>query len=77
MTYPGNDMIMWVVYDCPSDYPGLYVARKTVNGFPTRTLVTSETLDGVRDRIRFFQPYRLTKIARSPGDDPVIVETWL
>lgn len=30
-----NKLIVWTVYKSPLDYPGQYVAREFVNGYPT------------------------------------------
>jgi hypothetical protein len=67
--------ILWTVYDkTTKDFPGVYVARKfTLNG-PTHHHMTSEDLDALREaltRMGFCQ------MARSPEDDPVIIESWI
>jgi hypothetical protein len=67
--------VLWTVYDnTTKDFPGVYVARKfTLNG-PTHQHMTSEDLDALRTalaRMGFCQ------MARSPEDDPVIIESWI
>lgn len=69
---------VWTVYDHPSDYPEGFVARRheaytddTVAA--TADAVFAPTLAGVRAKL----PPHLTLIARSPDDDPKIVESWI
>lgn len=68
---------MWVVYDHPADAPDTFVARRwdVTAGDPTATsyLFTADTLEDLRAKL----PLGLTRLDRSPLDDPVIVETWL
>lgn len=64
---------LWTVYRHPIDHPGLFVARRFVLARPTRECVTGKTLDEVRDKL----PPGLVMLARSPGDEPHIMETWL
>jgi hypothetical protein len=69
---------MWTVYDHPSDYPEEFVARQhvsdagssrpTPNAFRTRRLETMRMI---------LQIAGLVPMARDPGDDKKIVETWL
>jgi len=75
---------MWTIYFNPADFPGRFVARRFVvmNGISgsTNDAAHSETKGGViawikEDALRFgVVPVRLS---REPGDDPVIVETWI
>ena len=72
-----DDFFIWTVYDRPRDYPKLFVARKfsTRRGpRPTSEIMFASTLDGLREMLAAMG---LTRLARSPGDDPVIVETWI
>ena len=64
---------LWTVYDSPIDLPGRFVARKWVLDQPTNELLQDKTLDG----LRCYLPYGLTRLDRSPQDDPKIVETWI
>jgi len=70
---------MWTVYDHPTDYPDKYVARRfDVDGKgarPTESVIIHSDLDQLRDMLAF--EMHLTCIARSPHDDPKIVETWM
>lgn len=72
-------MTMWTIYDHPSDYPDAYVAREWLieagKHSPTPNVFVSRDIETIRDMLRI--EMHLTPIARSPGDDPVIVETWI
>lgn len=75
-----RDLILsiWTVYDHPSDYPASFVARRhevQAGGITVATpdAVFAPTLEEVRAKL----PRDLVPIARSPGDDPVIVESWI
>ena len=64
---------IWVVYDSPSDRPGVFVSRKWINDVPTEVTVQAPTLDALRGKL----PAGLYCIPRSLGDDPRIVECWI
>lgn len=64
---------IWTVYDSPVDLPDRFVARKFVLDKPTGEILQDRTLDGLRNKL----PPGLTRLERSPNDDPVIVECWL
>jgi hypothetical protein len=71
-------LIMWVIYDSPKDARmARFVARKFEIGpgtvTPTRDAFEGDTLEEMRSLL----PPGLHRLAREPGDDPVIVETWL
>lgn len=73
----------WVVYDNPSDHPGKFVAREWLiypasegGARPSEvTCYVDEYLENVRRFIQAVAPDSF-RIARSPEDDPVIVEVW-
>lgn len=75
-----SDMQMWTVYDHPLDYPNEYVARLwlSIPGQPD-PVWTAHTVACVElERLReFMTECGLTRIPRSEGDDPVIIETWM
>lgn len=66
--------VLWTVYDSPSDFPGLFVARKFTDQGPTLDFMTCPDLGPLREQL-----WRkgLDPIARSPEDDPVIIESWM
>jgi hypothetical protein len=70
-------LAIWTVYDQPTDYPVGYIARlhEVADGKPK---ATGMTLVGTLEEMRtWFERAGLAKIARSPGDEPQIVEVWL
>jgi hypothetical protein len=70
-------LAMWTVYRYPRDYPGKFVARKFLVTAPDPTVTAEMFIADDLDEIRALLPPGLVRIARSPSDDPVIVETWL
>ena len=74
MTDQHAPFALWTVYDKPKDFPGLYVARKFTLAGPTPTTMTSEDLDALRNALARMG---LVPMARSPEDDPVIIESWI
>lgn len=77
----GYPMRQWTVYDSPSDFPGMYVAREWLVD-PTGVRPSDVTpyvdpyLDNVRRFIEAVAPGSV-RLLPSEGEDPVIVETWL
>ena len=75
-------LVVWTIYDHPSDFPHGYVARKflIVRGkpepVPTLALIQSHSLEAVRVGLLEECP-GLVCIKRNEGDEPQIVETWL
>lgn len=73
----GSWLQIWTVYDHPRDYPDGFVARMHVVGRgahgPTARALYGATLGDVRAAL----PPGLTCLARSPDDDPRIVESWI
>lgn len=69
---------MWTVYDHPKDAPDYYVARLwLVDGtgsHATNQAVASPNLESLR---RLLASMGHIPLDRSPGDDPVIIETWI
>lgn len=69
---------MWVVCDHPSDYPEGFSARlweiRAGTYEPTETVIGCRELAPLRD---YFEKRGLTPLPREPGDDPVIVESWI
>jgi malonyl-CoA/methylmalonyl-CoA synthetase len=68
-----NAVTLWVIYDSPRDFPGLFVARKWLNDRPTPDLLQGTTLKQLREQL----PAGLHCLPRSEKDDPKIVETWI
>lgn len=68
------DLPIWVVYKHPRDWPDWYVARMFMNEIATGNLIICREIDALRVELCALG---LTPLARNPGDDPVILETWL
>lgn len=69
-------MVMFVIYNSPSDYPGKWVVRRwncLPVPTPTEEAIACESLDEARQTI----PQGALLLARHPDDDPVIHETWI
>ncbi len=72
-------VVMFVIYDSPSDYPGKYVVRRwcIAPGGEVRPdadpTATTYTLRQARSKI----PSHYKRMARHPYDDACIVEVWL
>lgn len=71
-------LVLWTIYDHPRDYPKDFVARKweiyPTGARATTDILQSEDLSTLRGLL---DQQGLCMLHRSPGDDPVIVETWL
>ncbi len=61
------------IYDHPTDYPEVYVARVWDATRPTHIMATATTLEALREKI----PSQMIKIDRTEKDDPCIVEVWI
>lgn len=69
--------VVYCVYENPADFPGKFVARRWVGMDPDYApAAVSDTLEGVHRILMEIDP-NLIRAERNPGDDPVIVETWL
>lgn len=74
----GDRLVMFVIYDHPKDFPDEFVCRRCwIEAgriiFDPDLFASGPTLGAVREKV----PAGTVRIDRSPGDDPVIVETWL
>lgn len=78
MTTTSNDLIMWVVYEKIPPYPSNYQARAftiTAEGRQATGQHAVGSLELVRNYLGVH--LGLTRLNRSPEDDPSVVETWL
>lgn len=68
---------VWTVYENPSDFPGMFVARKFEvargSALATAEHHVAKTLEAVREKI----PGMAHRMPRQPADDPCIVECWI
>lgn len=73
-------LAIWVVYDHPSDYPEVYVARRwmvsSAENVATGEVMQHESLEQLRRAI-FLRTGGLVRMPRRPDDDPTILECWL
>jgi hypothetical protein len=72
---PGSrELIMWVVYDSPRDFPNSFVARRWVGELPTQNVMIGPDLDQLRTMLA---QHGLICVPRLRDDDPKIVEVWM
>ncbi len=71
------DLMLWVIYQHPKDYPDGYVVRRWKIGdgrvIPDPAFSRADSLGDARMRV----PDGLVRLPPQPGDDPVIAETWI
>lgn len=69
---------IWTVYERPSDFPDMYVARRfeitAGKAEPTTEFIAAKLLAPVR---RAMQERGLYRLDRNPNDEPQVVECWL
>lgn len=67
----------WAIYDHPKDYPNNFVVRRWTlaggNPVPDRECSLASSLEEARE----FIPAGLVRVSPFPGEDPIIVETWI
>lgn len=66
---------MWTIYDHPADYPRHFVVRSYLVGREGEGSSRVQLADSLEEA-RACVPPGLFCMARSPDDDPPIVETW-
>jgi len=77
-----DSLSIFTVYRNPRDYPGSFVVRRfevTADGCTQRAplpLVVTDTLDEARAAVHRAHPGAVC-MARSDGDEPQIVESWI
>lgn len=79
-----NIVSVYVIYDHPRDQPDYFVVRPwdVVNGQSVPRVAASGLpvcglFRELGDARAYCEQFGLTVLARSPGDDPTVVETWL
>jgi hypothetical protein len=70
---PDGPLEMFVIYDHPKDYPGHFVVRRWVGNKPTQDCAIADSLEIARTEV----PPGLHRLPYQPGEDGVIVETWI
>lgn len=72
-----GDLVVWTVYQCPRDFPTLFVGRPHVANrqgtYPLPSHLEALSLDALRVQL----PTDLHRLDRQPEDEPQIVEVWL
>lgn len=66
-------LIVWAIYENPSDHPGKFVVRRWVGLTPDLEAKVCDTLAEARTAM----PAGLFRMNRFPHDDPVVVEAWI
>lgn len=71
-----GDLLVWTIYDHPSDYPDMYVVRPFSSrmGQALTVVFARTSLELVRGAL---ENMGLACITRGVTDDPCILETWL
>lgn len=72
--YLGKELVIWTVYNSPSDFPGVFVVRPFVDEKVLPWAATCNQIEPLRDRL---ERLGLTCLGRSPEDDQNIVESWI
>lgn len=72
-------LVMWTIYDHPSDWPDWIVARawycdKGPEPVPGDRLLMNKDIDKMR---ALMVDMGLVCLGRNEGDDPAVVETWI
>jgi hypothetical protein len=67
-------LVMWTVYERPTDYPNEWVARRFLGEEPTAELERADTLEELQERL---SAKGLVWMDRHANDDPKIVGVWL
>jgi hypothetical protein len=67
---------VYTIYDSPTDYPGLFVARAfyiTRISTPGEVVAAGKSIEEVRAKL----PVGLHRVGMDESDPPSIVETWV
>lgn len=68
---------VWVIFDCPEDYPQHFVARRFELDQPTDEVIVAPPVGGLAWlRAKMFER-GLCQVGRDGCDAPQIVECWL
>lgn len=70
---PDGLLEMFVIYDHPRDYPGHFVVRRWSGDRPTDDFAIADSIEIARTHV----PSGLCRLPHQPGEDDVIVETWI
>jgi hypothetical protein len=70
---PDGPLEMFVIYDHPRDFPGHFVVRRWFGDKSTEDFALADTLEGARAEV----PLGRYRMPHCPGEDEVIMETWI
>jgi hypothetical protein len=79
--HPKKRVEIYVIYDHPSDYPDHYVVRRHLveeggkMSVDPKLHMQSKVLEVLQHSLVF--EMGLTRLDREPGDDPVIIESYI
>lgn len=71
-----DNLIIWTIYQNPSDYPGRWVLRGHEVGSGTVTPRPHAIISDTYAEIINILPPGLQRLPRSENDDPAIYESW-
>lgn len=72
-----ESLVMWVIYQSPSDVPAPFVVRPwAIGGASARPSANGRTAATIEEA-RALVPPGLVNIGRRKDDDPVIAEVWI
>lgn len=76
---PQGALVLFVVYDHPTDFPRSFVVRRqyVLEGGAVHVEPLPFAVEDTLERARAALPPGLHRIGRAPEDEPQIVETWL
>ena len=80
-----NELVQWVIYDSPEDYPGKWVVRRWLiaEGGAVSGCWSSEIIPGPAyiceslEEARAHVPEGFFNMGRQPGDETQIKEVWI
>jgi hypothetical protein len=72
-----GQLLIWTIYEHPSDYPDWFVARPHIIRPKSAGPLPMHLMAKDLETLRAMLPDGLTRLARMPGDDPCIIETWV
>lgn len=76
--HAADKLLIWTVYNNPSDYPGKYVVRWfCLAGDGAYTAAQPTIITDTLEEARAALPQGLHRLGRGTNDDHTIVETWV
>jgi hypothetical protein len=74
---PDGALVVWVIYEHPSDCPGGYVLRAQYAGRDGLSASRVAWRGNHPDELRAILPPGVTCLGRNPDDEPQILEVWV